>query len=116
MTWALVTVSNVNKVTNKPVSQPLSKLKDYKIKLHINPDVTIGAKRHRKTPHSLRPEVEQEIQRLEQLDIIEKLLPCRDNILIHGRTVEEHDTQFKILEQHLPENNLTINETKRVFR
>lgn len=226
----LVQVSNIRQVKTTP--EPLSKLKDYKIKLHIDPNVKPVAERHRRIPHNLRPEVEKEIQRLEQQDIIEKVsgptpwvspvvivprgngiricvdmrrpnkaiererhitptiddimsavsgsryfskldlllayhqlelaeesryittfsthlglrrykrlffgvtsaaeifqntiaelisdldgvINASDDILVHGKTIEEHDSRFKKLEQRLRDNNLTVNESKRIFR
>lgn len=44
------------------------------------------------------------------------MINASDDILVHGKTIEEHDNKFKKLEQRLRDNNLTINESKRIFR
>lgn len=44
------------------------------------------------------------------------MINASDDILVHGKTIEEHDNRFKKLEQRLRDNNLTINESKRIFR
>ena len=51
----------------------LGKMKDSKVTLHIDENVQPVAQPHRRIPFHMRKKVEQEIQRLEQLDIIEKV-------------------------------------------
>ena len=53
--------------------KPVGKIKDIKVKLHINPNVAPVAMPHRRISYHLRPKVEQEIEKLETLDIIEKV-------------------------------------------
>ena len=42
------------------------------VKLHADPDVTPRQQPHRRIPFHVRGDVEQELERLERLDIIEK--------------------------------------------
>ena len=49
----------------------IGKLKDYKLKLHINPEVKPVAQPVRRIPFALRSKVEEEIQKLLEQDIIE---------------------------------------------
>ena len=51
----------------------IGKLKDKEIKLHIDESVPPVAQPHRRIPFHMREKVEKELQRLEQLDIIEKV-------------------------------------------
>ena len=51
----------------------LGKLKESCIKLHIDPDVIPVAQNHRRIPFHMRRKVEDELVRLEDLDIIEKV-------------------------------------------
>lgn len=51
----------------------LGKLKDKKVKLHIDTSVRPVALRHRRVPFNLRPQVEAELRKLEELDVIEKV-------------------------------------------
>lgn len=46
-------------------------MKDYKVKFHIDPSIAPVAQRHRRIPFHLRKMVEAELERLENLDIIE---------------------------------------------
>lgn len=48
-------------------------MKEYAVKLHIDEQVPPVAQRHRRIPFHLRQKLETEIQRLEDLDIIEKV-------------------------------------------
>ena len=49
----------------------IGKLKDKEIKLHIDESVSPVAQPHRRIPFHMRDKVEKELQRLEQLDVIE---------------------------------------------
>ena len=51
----------------------IGKMKDMKVKLHIDPEVKPVCQPHRRIPFHLRKKVEQELKRLEDLDIIEKV-------------------------------------------
>lgn len=51
----------------------IGKLKDRQIKLHIDDSIVPIAQHHRRIPFHLREKVEKELERLEQLDIIEKV-------------------------------------------
>jgi hypothetical protein len=51
----------------------IGKLKNTKVKLHIDKTVRPVAQRHRRTPFHIRPQVEREIDKLLQEDIIEKV-------------------------------------------
>ncbi|XP_048765085.2 uncharacterized protein LOC125672921 [Ostrea edulis] len=53
--------------------QGIGKLKNYKVKLHIDETVKPVAQPHRRIPFHIRKKVEQELQNLEDLDIIEKV-------------------------------------------
>ena len=49
----------------------VGKLKNFELKLHINPDVTPVQQAIRRIPYHVRKKVSAELQRLQQLDIIE---------------------------------------------
>ena len=49
----------------------IGKIKDKTIKLHIDPEVATKQQPHRRIPFHIRKDVEKELQRLEDLDIIE---------------------------------------------
>ena len=49
----------------------IGKLRDYQVRLHINPEVKLVAQSVRRIPFTLRPKVKKEIQRLLKQDIIE---------------------------------------------
>lgn len=51
----------------------IGKLKDREIKLHIDENVQPVVQPHRRIPFHLRQKVEKELERMEQLDIIEKV-------------------------------------------
>uniref|UniRef100_A0A669DPM2 Gypsy retrotransposon integrase-like protein 1 n=1 Tax=Oreochromis niloticus TaxID=8128 RepID=A0A669DPM2_ORENI len=53
--------------------QGIGKLKDFQVKLHINTDVKSTCQPHRRVPFHLRQKVEDELQKLEADDIIEKV-------------------------------------------
>ncbi|KAK0148839.1 hypothetical protein N1851_010750 [Merluccius polli] len=53
--------------------QGVGKLKDFQVKLHIKKDVPPTAQPHRRVPFHMRKRIEAELQRLEDLDIIEKV-------------------------------------------
>ena len=58
---------------NSVLFQGIGKLKDIEIKLHIDESVQPVAQPHRRIPFHSREKVEKELDRLEQLDIIEKV-------------------------------------------
>ena len=51
----------------------LGKIKDVKIKLHIDPEVNPVVQQHRRVPFHLRKQVEAELTKLEEMDIIETI-------------------------------------------
>jgi hypothetical protein len=55
------------------VCDGVGKMKNLSVKLHINENVVPVAQRHRRVPFHLRQKVEDELDRLEKLDIIEKV-------------------------------------------
>ena len=76
---------SINTTTQHPSPTPLyppefeglfsgiGKLTGKTIKLHIDPDVSPKQQPHRRIPFHVRSDVEKELQRLEDLDIIEKV-------------------------------------------
>ena len=52
---------------------PIGKLKNYQVKLHIDNSVKPVAQGHRRVPFHLRKKVEQELEKLETQDIIERV-------------------------------------------
>ena len=55
----------------KEVFEGVGKLKDYQLKLHIDPNVTPVAQQVRRIPYSLKDKVKEKIDELVELDIIE---------------------------------------------
>ena len=55
----------------KGVFDGVGKLKDYQVKLHVNPDVPSVAQPVRRTPFSLRDKVKKKVEELVNKDIIE---------------------------------------------
>ena len=55
----------------KGVFDGVGKLKDYQVKLHVNPDVPPVAQPVRRTPFSLRDKVKNKVEELVNMDIIE---------------------------------------------
>lgn len=53
--------------------QGIGKLKDFQVKLHINPDIKPTCQPHRRVPFHIRQKVEDELQKLEADDIIEEV-------------------------------------------
>ena len=51
----------------------IGKIKNSQVQLHIDTDVTPKQQKHRRIPFHIRKDVERELQRLEDLDIIEKV-------------------------------------------
>ncbi|XP_030599671.1 olfactory receptor 10A3-like [Archocentrus centrarchus] len=51
--------------------QGIGKLKDFQVKLHINPDVKPSCQPHRRVPFHIREKVEDELKKLQEDDIIE---------------------------------------------
>ena len=67
---------NTDQIVNKYpeiLEERIGKLKDYEVKLHINPDVKAVAQPHRRIPFHLRDKVEAEIRQLLEADVIEKV-------------------------------------------
>ena len=65
-------VQTINKIEElKP--KPIGKIRGVQVKLHIDPDIKPVALPHRRIPYHLREKVEEEIKRLEELEIIEKV-------------------------------------------
>jgi len=75
------TSKNLGLITFSPLVQcnvissmaPIGKLKNKQIKLHIDPTVPSVAQHHRRIPYHLRPAVEAQLKRLEEMDVIEKV-------------------------------------------
>lgn len=63
------TVNNTEEIEVKPIG----KIRGMKVKLHIDPNIKPVALPHRRIPYHLREKVEEEIERLEKMEIIEKL-------------------------------------------
>ncbi|TKS65153.1 Retrovirus-related Pol polyprotein from transposon 17.6 [Collichthys lucidus] len=53
--------------------QGIGKLKDFQVKLHINPDIKPTCQPHRRVPFHIRQKVEDELRKLEADDIIEEV-------------------------------------------
>ncbi|XP_067033687.1 uncharacterized protein [Acropora muricata] len=51
----------------------IGKIRNKMVKLHVDPDVTPKKQPHRRIPFHVRGDVEKEFERLERLDIIEKV-------------------------------------------
>jgi len=73
---------NINEITSKITSYKseypnlfngIGKLKEKQIQLHINENISPVAQQHRRIPIHLRKQLENELTRLEKLDIIEKV-------------------------------------------
>lgn len=73
---------NINEVTSKITSYEseypklfsgIGKLKGRQIQLHINENITPVAQQHKRIPIHLRQQLENDLIRLEKLDIIEKV-------------------------------------------
>uniref|UniRef100_G3NR58 Uncharacterized protein n=1 Tax=Gasterosteus aculeatus TaxID=69293 RepID=G3NR58_GASAC len=61
-------------VENHPeLFQGIGKLKDFQVKLHINPDIKPSCQPHRRVPFHIRQKVEDELQKLEADDNIEEV-------------------------------------------
>ena len=63
----------VHAIVNKhdAVFNGVGKLKDYQLKVHLNPDITPVAQPQRRLPFHVRKDVEKKLQELQDLDIIE---------------------------------------------
>ena len=51
----------------------IGKIRNKMVKLHVDPDVTSKKKMHRRIPFHVRGDVKKEFERLERLDIVEKV-------------------------------------------
>ena len=69
----ICTVTSSEKIMSdyKEIFEGVGKLKDYQVKLHVNPDVPPVAQPVRRTPFSLRDKVKEKIEELVAMDIIE---------------------------------------------
>ena len=70
---ANLTPMNVSEQFPKLFADGVDKISDIKIKFHIDPSVQPVSQRHRRIPFHVRKDVEAELDRLEKLDIIEKV-------------------------------------------
>ena len=63
----------VHAIVNKhdAVFNGVGKLKDYQLKVHLNPDITPVAQRQRRLPFHVRKDVEKKLQELQDVDITE---------------------------------------------
>ncbi|XP_062614532.1 uncharacterized protein K02A2.6-like [Saccostrea cucullata] len=129
----------------------IGKLKDFQVKLHIDETVKPVAQPHRRIPFHRRKKLEQELKKLEEMDIIEKVdgptpwvspilvapkpknpdqvrvfiqqtiegIPgtrnISDDIIVYGKSQEEHDSSLQLLLSRLRERNLTLNKDKCEF-
>ena len=74
MNTALNTVLNTHPEENYPdLFDGIGKIKDKKVKLHIDPEIQPKEQSHRHIPFHTRKDVEKELQRLEDLDVIERI-------------------------------------------
>lgn len=67
------TVADELVATHPELFQAIRKLKDYQVKLHINPDVKPTCQPHRRVPFHLCQKVEDELHKLEADDINEEV-------------------------------------------
>ena len=71
---ALDTALNTQPEKNFPdLFNGIGKIKDKKVKLHIDPEVQPKQQSHRRIPFHIRKDVEKGLQRLEDLDVIERV-------------------------------------------
>ena len=71
---ALNTALNTHPEQNYPdLFDGIGKIKDKKVKLHIDPEIQPKQQSHRRIPFHIRKDVEKELQRLEDLDVIERV-------------------------------------------
>ena len=67
-------VNTANELSAYPgITDGIGKLKDFDVQLHIDKSVSPVARKHSRVPFLLRPQVEKELERLENQDIIEKV-------------------------------------------
>ncbi|XP_014661486.1 PREDICTED: uncharacterized protein LOC106804710 [Priapulus caudatus] len=116
------------------LSEGVGKLKNFSVKFHIDDSVQPIALPHRRVPFHLRQKVEDKVRELEDLDIIEEVegptpwnairdtlkgldgvLNVSDDILVYGRSNEEHDKRLHATLQRLHTCGLTINKDKCRF-
>jgi hypothetical protein len=72
----------------------MGKIKDQIITLHVDETVTPVSQKHRRIPFHVRKDVEKELQRLEEQDIIEKVTgptPWTSPCLVAPRKQVESD-------------------------
>ncbi|GFR84453.1 Pol polyprotein [Elysia marginata] len=109
------------------------KIKNIKVKLHIDHKVQPRFQAHRRIPYHVRKDLEKELQRLEEQDIIENVVgptpwvspivvvPKKtgvthytDDIIIHGADKATHDTSLTQT-LNLQERDATLNKEKCLF-
>ena len=68
-----ITVSSIQAIVNKhdAVFRGVGRLKDYQLKIHVDPEVTPVAQPQHRVPFHVRKDVEKKLQELQDLDIIE---------------------------------------------
>ena len=68
-----ITVQSVQAIVDKhdAVFNGIGKLKDYQLKIHVDPEVTPVAQPQRRVPFHVRTDVEKKLEELQMLDIIE---------------------------------------------
>ena len=68
-----ITVGSTQAIVDKhdAVFRGVGRLKDYQLKIHIDPEVTPVAQPQRRVPFHVRKDVEKKLQELQDLDIIE---------------------------------------------
>ncbi|KAK3710388.1 hypothetical protein QZH41_012314 [Actinostola sp. cb2023] len=107
----------------------IGQLKDYEVKLHIDPDVKPVAQPHRRVPFHLRAKVEEEINQLLDADVIEKVegptpwlladipgaLNISDDVIVFGQTQNDHDETLEKTLKKFSDNHLTLNAKKCEF-
>ena len=69
----MITVSSTQAIVNKhdAVFRGVGRLKDYQLKIQIDPEVTPVGQPQRRVPFHVRKDVEKKLQELQDLNIIE---------------------------------------------
>ena len=55
------------------IAEGIGELKDFEVKIHVDPTVTPVARKHSRVPFHLRRKVKEELDKLEKEDVIEKV-------------------------------------------
>ncbi|XP_060594467.1 uncharacterized protein LOC132748833 [Ruditapes philippinarum] len=113
-----VTHSNVDELCKKyqSVFTGMGEMKGTKVKLYIDSNVQPVTKPHRRIPFHLRKQVEKELQRLEDLDIIEKVEGPTDWVspIVVTPKPKSNNNQIRIcVDMRLP--NQAIKRTRHVI-